>query len=149
MTRTTANPETNGKTRSDAAGACSGHGAKYPRLRDKAILCILNSPTLQVAADETGVSLQTLKRWLRRPKFKQRLREARDEVYEQGLCRLLRLLEKAANALARATTCGATRNEIAAASAIFSNVVKMRDTVDLKERMEEVERVLREKGYIQ
>lgn len=133
----------NGKTNG------TGHGEKLSRLQERAIIALLHEPTLRCAADEAGVSEKTLQRWLQDERFRAAFRAARSEVLERAVGRLLRLCEGATSALGRALRCGKTSDEVKAAVAILGQAVKGVEVLDLAARVEVLEELLREKGYIQ
>jgi hypothetical protein len=53
--------------------------------KDRAILALLEHPTLEKAAEAAGVHPSTLRRWLRQPEFQGALREGRREKYVQSM----------------------------------------------------------------
>jgi hypothetical protein len=55
--------------------------------RDRAILALLENPTLEKAAEVVAVH-PTLRRWLRQPDFHQALQQARHEAFSQSMRRL-------------------------------------------------------------
>ncbi len=64
-----------------------GHGAKFDRRKEATIAALLNTRSHEEAARTAGISLKTLKRWLRVPEFIEEYRRARWEVAEQGYAR--------------------------------------------------------------
>ena len=64
-----------------------GHGAKFDRKKEATILALLAARNHEEAANAVGISLKTLKRWLRIPEFLEEYRRARWEVSEQGYAR--------------------------------------------------------------
>lgn len=65
-----------------------GHGSKFTRKKEAAILALLNERNHAEAAKAVGIDLTTLKRWLRVPEFIEEYRRARWEVAEQGYARM-------------------------------------------------------------
>ena len=55
--------------------------ASKARRKDEAILALLQSPTLEKAAQTVGVHPSTLRRWWKDPEFRRRYDEARDTVF--------------------------------------------------------------------
>lgn len=53
--------------------------------KDRAILAMLEHPTLEKAAEAAGVHPSTLRRWLRQPEFQDALREGRREKFVQSM----------------------------------------------------------------
>jgi transposase-like protein len=53
--------------------------------KDRAILALLEHPTMEKAAEAVGVHPATLRRWLRQPEFQESLRQARREKFSQSM----------------------------------------------------------------
>jgi DNA-binding IclR family transcriptional regulator len=53
--------------------------------KDRAILALLEHPTLEKAAEAVGVHSTTLRRWSRQPEFQEALRQARREKFSQSM----------------------------------------------------------------
>ncbi|MGH9403918.1 MAG: hypothetical protein ACRD2P_17690 [Terriglobia bacterium] len=58
------------------------------RLWEQAIANLLSEPTIDLAAQKTGVSGRTLKRWLALAEFQERYRNAKTELLKQVTGRL-------------------------------------------------------------
>jgi hypothetical protein len=65
-----------------------GHGSKFQRKKEAAIMALLNERNQAEAAKAVGIDLTTLKRWLRVPEFIEEYRRARWEVAEQAYARV-------------------------------------------------------------
>jgi hypothetical protein len=65
-----------------------GHGAKYGRKQEDAIIALMTHRSLDEAANATGISTQTLVRWLKFPEFDEAYREARRAAFSQSIARL-------------------------------------------------------------
>ena len=64
-----------------------GRRAREGRM-ERAILALLQHPTIEKAAEAVGVHPTTLRRWLRQPDFQEAYRQARREVFAQSMGRL-------------------------------------------------------------
>jgi transposase-like protein len=53
--------------------------------KDRAILALLEHPSMEKAAEAVGVHPTTLRRWLRQPEFQEALRQARREKFLQAM----------------------------------------------------------------
>jgi transposase-like protein len=53
--------------------------------KDRAILALLEHPTLEKAAEAVGVHPSTLRRWLKQAEFQEALRQARREKFLQAM----------------------------------------------------------------
>jgi hypothetical protein len=65
-----------------------GHGAKFGRKREEAIVALLTQRNVDEAARSIGIASTTLLRWLEVPEFKTAYREARRIAYGQSIARL-------------------------------------------------------------
>ena len=54
------------------------------RQKDQAILAMLQSPTLEKAAQTVGIHPSTLRRWWKNPEFRRRYEEAKDAAFLQA-----------------------------------------------------------------
>jgi hypothetical protein len=54
------------------------------RLREKAVMALLEHSTIEKAALATGIGLRTLKRWLTDATFKEALRKATNDVHAEA-----------------------------------------------------------------
>src|SRR5438046_455273 len=65
-----------------------GHGAKFGRKKEEAIVALLSNPTIEQAARTIGIGTKTLLRWLKDPGFNAEYLSARRAVFSQSLARL-------------------------------------------------------------
>jgi transposase-like protein len=77
-----------------------GKGTKQTR-KDRAILALLQYPTIEKAAAALNIHPSTLYRWLKQPDFKDKYIEARAAGFEQSLARLQLAAPAAATRLLR------------------------------------------------
>jgi hypothetical protein len=101
------------------------------RLRERAVINLLQFPTLRQAARATGIGLRTLHVWLGDPAFQTLYRRAKSDLLEQATGRLRAAAGKAVGVLA---TIAADKKENAAA-----RVTAARTIVELGLRAHEVE----------
>jgi transposase-like protein len=59
-------------------------GCKTSR-KDRAVVALLEHPTVEKAAEAAGVHPTTLRRWLRQPEFHEAVRQARREKFSQSM----------------------------------------------------------------
>jgi hypothetical protein len=121
-----------------------GHGQKLKRKRDALIAALLTESTHAAAATKAGVSEATLHRWLRLPVFQTAYRQARRGIVEAAIGRLQQTAGKAVDTLDRNLACGQPGNEIRAALGILDHAVKAVELLDVVERVEELERLIKE-----
>jgi hypothetical protein len=122
-----------------------GHGEKLSRKQEQCIVALLCEPTLERAAAAAGVSLRSLKTWLRDPGFQQEYRTARRQLVEGALGRLQQATGEAVDTLRRLLTCGRPAVEARAAVAVLEQSVKAVELIDLAERVEALEQAAKEK----
>jgi hypothetical protein len=114
--------------------------AKLTRKQEAAIGFLLTERTQEKAAEKTGVSTATLRRWLSLPVFVGAYRQARRTVVEAAVGRLQRATTKAVAALTRNLRCGNPSVEIRSAATILEQAAKGIELLDLTERVAEMER---------
>lgn len=110
----------------------SGHGEKRSRRQDVAIAALLIHSTMPAAATAAGVSLATLRRWLRIPEFQRAYQAAREEVVERAIRRLEAQAHEAAETLVRNLRSGRPAAEIRAAVAILEQVALKAEPQDVQ-----------------
>ena len=66
----------------------TGHGAKFGRKKEQAIVALLSQRSVEDAARVAGVGTKTLGRWMIHPQFRQEYLEARRQVFGQATARL-------------------------------------------------------------
>ena len=66
----------------------TGHGEKFGRKMEQAVIAMLTARNLEEAAKSVGVSTKTLLRWQKLPQFDHAFREAKTVTFRQSLARL-------------------------------------------------------------
>jgi transposase-like protein len=77
----------------------NGHGAKFGRKKEDAVIALLTQRNVEEAARSIGVSTQTLVRWMKVPEFDTAYREARRAAYGQATARLQQATSAAVSTL--------------------------------------------------
>jgi hypothetical protein len=77
----------------------SGHGSKIGNKMEPAIAAILSHDSIEAAAKATGVSANTLLRWMKEPKFEAALSAARFTMFQYAMGRLQNAATDAAEML--------------------------------------------------
>ena len=118
-----------------------GHGTKFGRKKEAAIAALLTQKNHEEAARVTGISLKTLKRWLRLPEFLEEYRRARWQVVEQAYARVQQNTPAAASVLLKLMVDSATpaSGRIRAALGTFGLAREALD-LDIETRVAELER---------
>jgi len=65
-----------------------GHGAKFGRKKEAAIIALLTHRTTEEAARAIDISPATLLRWMKDPEFDVGYRDAKRNAYGQSIARL-------------------------------------------------------------
>jgi len=65
-----------------------GHGSKFGRKQEQAIAALLSHRSVEESAKAVGISVATLKRWMRLPEFRAAHLEARRAVVWQANARI-------------------------------------------------------------
>jgi hypothetical protein len=115
-----------------------GHGEKYGRKVAQLIAAMLEQPTYEAAAAKVGVCVDTVYKWIKRPDFKERFREARKQVVDLAVTRLCGLTNEAVETLKRNLQCGHYGSEIRSALGVLENV---RGLLGVEEMTLEIERL--------
>jgi transposase-like protein len=79
----------------------TGHGTKFGRKREEAIVALLSQPTIEQAARAAGIGPKTLLRWMQVPEFQAALRNARRDAFGQATARLQQGSSAAATTMLR------------------------------------------------
>lgn len=66
----------------------TGHGAKLAPKREQAILALLETGSVEQAAEQVGIGAATLTRWLKQEAFQLQYQAARHHVFQMGLAKL-------------------------------------------------------------
>jgi hypothetical protein len=119
-----------------------GHGAKYERKKEEAIVALLSQKNIEEAARSIGIGSATLLRWLKDPDFDTAYREARRAAFRQSVARLQQASGAAVTTLLKLmidpTTPPSTRAR--AADSVLDHSAKAFELEDIEGRVSELER---------
>jgi hypothetical protein len=114
--------------------------------KEKAILALLSSRTVEEAAGVAGVDARTLHRWLKEPAFLVSFREAKRAAFSQAIARLHQMTSAAVTTLGKVmvdpTTPASTK--VRAADTILNHTKKAVELEDVEARLAELERAAEE-----
>ena len=119
----------------------NGHGEKWSRKKEQAIVALLVAPTLIDAAKNCDISESTLRRWMQEPAFVESYRKAREQLLEAAINKLCHSTHQAAVVLLevsknkRATS----SSRVSAARAILEIAMKAQEFHELESRIAELE----------
>lgn len=119
-----------------------GHGAKFGRKKEQAIVALLSQRTVEEAARAIDVVPNTLLRWMKEPEFDSAYRAAKRAAFGQSIARLHHLSSAAVTTLGKVMlepgTPPATR--VRAADSILDHTIKAIEIEGLEARLTELER---------
>jgi hypothetical protein len=120
----------------------TGHGAKFGRKKEEAIVALLAHRTIEEAARSIGIDPKTLFRWMKEPEFDAAYRAAKRAAFAQSIARMHHLSSAAVSTLGKimldSTTPPATR--VRAADSILDHTAKAIEIEDIEARVLELER---------
>jgi hypothetical protein len=116
-------------------------GSKETR-REAAIVALLAEATIEKAAAKAGVSLATLKRWLRDPVFAGAFRAARRELVETAITRLQQTTTSAVSTLYESLHAPQSAVRVRAAAIILEQSLRATELVDLQQQVDELRAAL-------
>jgi len=120
----------------------TGHGAKFGRKKEEAILALLTTRTVEEAARAAHISAKTLLRWMKEPEFDAAYQAAKRAAFGQSIARLHHLSSAAVTTLGKVMlepgTPPATR--VRAADSILDHTIKAIEIESLEARLTELER---------
>jgi hypothetical protein len=121
-----------------------GHGAKYPRKRDEAILNLLSHPTVEAAAEATGVGRTTLLRWLKEQDFQDDYEKARRKIVQQATAQLRGIMGLAIKTLqdVMLDSEAPSSAKVCAAKAVIDGALRATELEDLDGRLQSLEESL-------
>src|SRR5262245_33850348 len=119
-----------------------GGKPKLGHKKELAIASLLTEPTIELAAQKTGIGTATLTRWLRNDDFVAAYRQARRQLVESALGQLQRVAAEAVETLRKHLTAPKAGDQIRAALGILDHAVKAVEFIDLVEQVEALKREL-------
>ncbi|MGD0231535.1 MAG: hypothetical protein ABSC19_14460 [Syntrophorhabdales bacterium] len=119
-----------------------GHGEKFSRKREAAIIALLAEPTIEKAATACGIGEATLRRWLKDPAFQERYRAARRESLQAVMNRLQQIAGEAVETLREVAgnKQAPASSRVAAARVVLETVVKTVELQEIEQRLKELEK---------
>jgi hypothetical protein len=126
----------------------TGHGSKFGRKKEEAIVALLTQRTIEDAAHTVKVSTKTLLRWLKDPEFDAAYRAAKRVAFGQSIARLHHLSSAAVSILGKIMLDSATppATRVRAADSILDHTAKAIEMEDIERRVSELEKVVEDQG---
>src|SRR5713101_6994542 len=118
-----------------------GHGAKFGRKKEQAVVALLTQRTTQDAAESIGIGTATLLRWMKDPEFDAAYREARRAAFSQSIARLQQMSGAAAATLGKVMVDPNTpaSTKVRAADSILDHAAKAIEIEDIEARLAALE----------
>ena len=118
-----------------------GHGAKFSRKKEEAIVALLLQRNVDEAAKSIGISTQTLVRWMKLPEFQIAYREARRAAYGQSIARLQQATTAAVSTLLKVMvdTNSPASTRVRAADSVLNHATKAMENEDIDARVAALE----------
>jgi transposase-like protein len=119
-----------------------GHGAKFGKKKEEAIVALLTQRTVEDAARAVGTAASTLFRWLEEPEFKTAYLEARRAAYTQAIARMQQATGMAVSVLVKVMLDPASpaSTRVRAADSVIDPATKAIEIEDIEVRVSELER---------
>jgi transposase-like protein len=125
-----------------------GHGAKFGRKKEEAIIALLSHRSIEEAAHAVDVAPNTLLRWLKDREFEAAYRNARRTAFSQSIARLQQMSGAAVATLGKLmvdpSTPASTRARVA--DSILDHAAKAIEIEDIEARVAALERAAGQKG---
>ena len=129
----------------------TGHGTKFGRKKEEAIVALLTHRSYEEAARAVGIAPKTLMRWLKDREFMAEYRAAKCATFSQAIGRLHQMVSGAISTLAKVMVDPKTpaSTKVRAADTIIELAAKAIEVEDHEARISDLERSLEEtkKGY--
>lgn len=122
----------------------TGHGNKRGRV-EAFVAAMLEEPTIEAAAKRAGIGRRTGQKWLQDPDVRKLYDETRRQLLDHTLVGLQRISGRAVSALDEGLGSGnRTADRIRAANVALTHLLRLRELVDLEERLAVLERRMAE-----
>jgi hypothetical protein len=115
----------------------TGHGAKFGRKQEEAIVALLAHRSIEEAARAIDIAPKTLYRWLKEPEFDKGYRAAKGAAFGQAIARLHHLTSAAVSTLGKVMLDPSTppATKVRAADSILDHTVKAVEIEDIEARV--------------
>jgi hypothetical protein len=119
-----------------------GHGSKFGRKKEEAIVALLTQRNIEEAAKSIGIAPNTLMRWMKEPEFEKSYRQARRAAFGQSIAKLHRCQVRRFRRWARSWSILERHRptKVRAAEAIITHGAKAIELEDIEARVSELER---------
>jgi hypothetical protein len=114
----------------------TGHGAKFGRKKEDAIIALLSNRSIEDAARTVNIAPKTLLRWMQVPEFKAAYHKARRDAFGQATSRLQQGSSAAAATLLKIMLDkdAPTSSRLRAAESVLAHAAKAIEIEDIEAR---------------
>jgi hypothetical protein len=118
-----------------------GHGTKFGRKKEEAVAALLTQRNIDEAAKATGISPNTLLKWIKEPEFQVAYREARRAAHAQSIARLQQATSAAVSTLLKVMVDAGTpaSTKVRAADSVLNHSAKSIEIEDIEVRVAALE----------
>jgi transposase-like protein len=118
-----------------------GHGSKFGRKKEAAIVALLTQRNIDEAARAIDVATNTLLKWMKLPEFQAAYREARRAAHGQSIARLQQATSAAVSTLLKVMVDASTpaSTKVRAADSVLSHSAKAMEIEDIEVRVSALE----------
>jgi transposase-like protein len=115
----------------------NGHGSKFGRKKEAAIVALLTQRNIDEAARAINVATNTLLKWMKLPEFQAAYLEARRAAHAQSIARLQQATSAAVSTLLKVMVDAATpaSTKVRAADSVLNHSAKAIEIEDIEVRM--------------
>jgi hypothetical protein len=127
----------------------TGHGAKFGRKKEEAIVALLTQRNVEEAARAAGIGTRTLLRWLKVPEFQVAYRAARWDTFSQSIARLQQASGAAVSTMLKVMVDSNTpaASRVRAADRVLNHATKGIEVEDIEVRVSELEQTVSARGH--
>ena len=121
-----------------------GHGTKFGRKKEQAVVALMTHRNLEEAAGAVGVAPNTLLRWMKEPEFDAAYRQARRLAFGQSIARLQQASGAAVSTMLKIMVDpnAPASTRLRAADSVMQHTAKAIEIEDVEGRVAELERSL-------
>ena len=118
-----------------------GHGTKFGRKKEEAIVALLTQRNVEEAAKSVGLAPNTLLKWMKDPEFDAAFREARRLAFAQSVARMHQASSAAVTTVVKIMVDGNAPASVRlrAADIILERTSKSIEVEDIEARLSELE----------
>jgi transposase-like protein len=121
-------------------------GRKTDEIREIVALALASGKTAKATAAECDVCERTIGLWMAEDAFRRRVAELRGDMVQRALGRLADSMTAAADKLRELLTAEGESVRLGAARSLLELGVKLRESVELEQRLLAIERTLEERN---